>query len=288
MSDYIVIPNVLNTVFNVACHYPNLQVLCLSGVALEDNGMKMLAEYLSNLQRLIKLDISCNNISSIGLAYISSSKNYFTSLESLNISHNPITNAGLVHLHLIIQQSTNLRSLFLCDVDIDHDCYDYASELYLDNIEDLDLSFNMLGRTGISGFFIRLEPTRLKYLNVRNTGSSMVLRECVLFLERNQADCLHSIDFSSLDLDDEDLDLLCSCLESAGNLQHLWLADNPRVTHMCIDRIKHLSVKFVYMAGGKPVDISKIDSINLDKMSLTGYGQSNLFKNAPYNVKVSL
>lgn len=288
MSDYILMPNILNTVLNVVCHYQHLQILCLSGVALEDNGMKMLSEYLSNLQRIIKLDISCNNISSIGLSYIASDNKCLINLESFNISYNPITNIGLVHLRLITQNSTSLRSLFLRDIDIDHDCYDYASELYLDNIEDLDLSFNMLGRMGVSGFFIRLDPMRLKYLNVRNTGSSMVLRECAMFLERNQADSLHSIDLSSLDLEDEDLDLLCNCLESAGNLKNLWLADNPRVTQMCIDRIKHLSVKFVHMAGCKPIDISQIDSIDLEQISLTSYGQSNLFKNAPYNVKVSL
>lgn len=291
MSDCIIMPNILNIILNVACHYQNLQVLCLSGVALEDSGMKMLAEYLSNLQQLLKLDVSCNNISCVGIGHwttsISNNK-CLINLESFDISHNPITNAGLAHFRLITQYSVNLRSLFLRDIDIDHNCYDYASELYLDNIEDLDLSFNMLGRTGVSGFFIRLDPMRLKYLNVRNTGSSTVLRECALFLERSQADCLHSIDFSSLDLEDEDLDLLCSCLESAGNLQHLWLADNPRVTQMCMDRIKHLSVKFIYMAGCTPVDISQIDTINLEQMSLTGRGQSNLFKNAPYNVKVSL
>lgn len=291
MSDCIVMPNVLNIALNVACHYQNLQVLCLSSVALEDNGMKMLSEYLSNLQRLIKLDVSCNNISSVGLGYWATSASdnkCLINLEYFDISHNPITNAGLAHLRLITQHSTSLRSLFLQDVDIDHNCYDHASELFLDNVEDLDLSFNKLGRTGISGFFIRLDPMRLKYLNVRNTGSSMILRECVMFLERNQADCLQSIDLSSLDLEDEDLDLLCSCLESAGNLQHLWLADNPRITQMCIDRIKHLNVKFVHMAGCKPVDIFQIDTIDLEQMSLSGYGQSNLFKNAPYNVKVSL
>lgn len=288
MSDFIVMPNILNTILNVVCHYQHLQVLCLSGVALEDNGMKMLSEYLSYLQRLIKLDVSCNNISSLGLSYIASDNKSLINLETFNISYNPITNVGLVHLRLITQKSTSLRSLFLRDIDIDHDCYDYASELYLDNIEDLDLSFNMLGRLGVSGFFIRLDPMCLKYLNVRNTGSSMVLRECAMFLERNQADSLHSLDLSSLDLEDEDLDLLCNCLESAGNLKNLWLADNPRVTQMCIDRIKHLSVKFVHMAGCKSIDISQIDSIDLEQMSLTGYGQSNLFKNAPYNVKVSL
>lgn len=291
MSNFIVMPNILNIIINVVCHYQHLQILLLSGVALEDNGMKMLSEYLTSLQRLIKLDISCNNITSTGLEYWSttmSDNKCLNNLESFNISHNPITNVGLAHLRLITQHSTNLRSLYLRDIDIDHDCYDYASELYLDNIEDLDLSFNILGRTGISGFFIRLDPMRLKHLNVRNTGSSMVLRECVMFLERSQADCLHSIDVSSLDLEDEDLDLLCSCLESAGNLQHFWLADNPKVTQMCIDRIKHLSVKFVHMAGGTPVDITQIDTIGLEQMSLTGYGQSDLFKNAPYNVKVSL
>uniref|UniRef100_A0A2H8TJ11 Tonsoku-like protein n=1 Tax=Melanaphis sacchari TaxID=742174 RepID=A0A2H8TJ11_9HEMI len=291
MSDYVLMPNVLNITLNVACHYHHLQQLCLSGVALEDNGMKMLSEYISNLQQLTKLDISCNNISSVGIGYWTASitNNIFlTNLESLNISHNPITNAGLAHLRLITQHSTSLRSLYIRDIDIDHDCYDYASELYLDNIEDLDLSFNMLGRTGVSGFFIRLDPMRLKYLNVRNTGSSMVLRECTLFLERSQADCLHSIDLSSLDLEDEDLDLLCNCLESAGNLQHIWLADNPKVTQMCIDRIKHLSVKFVHMAGCKPVDVSQFDTINLEQMSISGYGDSTLFKNAPYNVKVLL
>lgn len=291
MSDCIAMPNVLNITLNVACHYQNLQVLCLSGVALEDSGMKMLAEYMSNLQQLLKLDVSCNNISSIGIGHWTSSisnNKCLINLESFDISHNPIANAGLAHFRLITQHSVNLRSLFLRDVDIDHNCYDYASELYLDNIEDLDLSFNILGRTGVSGFFIRLDPMRLKYLNVRNTGSSMVLRECVLFLERSQADCLHSIDFSSLDLEDEDLDLLCSCLESAGNLQCLWLADNPRVTQMCMDRIKHLNVKFVYMAGCTEVDVSQIDTIDFEQMSLTGSGQSNLFKNAPYNVKVSL
>lgn len=288
MADCIVVFNVLSVVLNVACRYQNLQVLCLSGVALEDSGMKIISEHLSNLQQLIKLDVSCNNISSVGLSYISCDNRCLISLELLNINHNPITNAGLAHLRLITQHSTSLRSLFLCDIDIDHDCYNHASELYLDNIEDLDVSFNKLGRTGVSGFFIRLDPSRLKYLNVRNTGSSMVLRECALFLERDQLDCLHSIDVSSLDLEDEDLDLLCSCLESAGNLQYLWLADNPRVTQMCIDRIKHLSVKFVHMAGCKPVDVSQIDSTHLEKMSLTGYGQSNLFKNAPFNVKVLL
>lgn len=291
MSDCIAMPNVLNITLNVACHYQNLQVLCLSGVALEDSGMKMLAECMSNLQQLLKLDVSCNNISSIGIGHWTSSisnNKCLINLESFDISHNPIANAGLAHFRLITQHSVNLRSLFLRDVDIDHNCYDYASELYLDNIEDLDLSFNILGRTGVSGFFIRLDPMRLKYLNVRNTGSSMVLRECVLFLERSQADCLHSIDFSSLDLEDEDLDLLCSCLESAGNLQCLWLADNPRVTQMCMDRIKHLNVKFVYMAGCTEVDVSQIDTIDFEQMSLTGSGQSNLFKNAPYNVKVSL
>lgn len=291
MTDYVIMPNVLNIVLNVACHYQNLQVLCLSGVALEDNGMKMLSEYLLNLQRLIKLDLSCNNITSTGLGHWAkkvSDNKCLVNLEYFNINHNPITNAGLAYLHLIIQHSTSLRSLFLRDIDINHNCYDCAAELYLDNIEDLDLSFNMLGRTGVSGFFVRLDPMRLKYLNVRNTGSSMVLRECVLFLERNQADCLHSIDLSSLDLEDEDVDLLCSCLESTGNLEHLWLADNPRITQMCIDRIKHLSVKFVHLAGCKPVDVSQIDSINLEHMSLTGYGQSNLFKDAPYNVKISL
>lgn len=288
MSDYIVMPNVLSIFLNVTCHYQNLQVLCLSGVALEDNGMKMVSEHLSNLQRLIKLDVSCNNISSVGLSYIACVEKCLTSLEILNISYNPITNAGLSHLRLITQHSTSLRSLYLSNIDIDQDCYNFASELYLENIEDLDLSFNMLGRTGVSGFFIRLDPTRLKYLNVRNTGSSMVLRECALFLENNQAECLHSLDFSSLDLEDEDLDLLCSCLESAGNLQHLWLADNPRVTQMSIDRIKHLSVKVVHMSGCKPIDISQINIADLEKMSLTGHGQSNLFKNAPYNVKISL
>lgn len=291
MSDYITMPNLLNITLNVACHYQNLHVLSLSGIALEDNGMKMLSDHLSNLNRLTKLDVSCNNISSIGIGYWAASvadKKSLNNLESFNISHNPITNAGLAHLRLITQHSTGLRSLFLRDVDIDHDCYDIASELYLDNIEDLDLSFNMLSRTGVSGFFIRLDPMRLKYLNVRNTGSSMVLRECVLFLERSQAESLHSIDFSGLDLEDEDMDLLCSCLESAGNLQHLGLADNPRVTQMCMDRIKHLSVKFVHMAGCKPVDMSHIDTVDLEQMSLSGHGQSVLFKNAPYNVKVSL
>ncbi|VVC40748.1 Tetratricopeptide repeat,Tetratricopeptide repeat-containing domain,Tetratricopeptide-like helical [Cinara cedri] len=291
MSDYIIMPNILNIALNVACHHKHLQVLCLSGVALEDIGMKMLSDHLSSLQQLTKLDVSCNNVSSIGIGYWATSladKKSLNSLESFNISHNPLTNAGVAYLRLITQHLTSLRSLFLRDVDIDHNCYDDASELYLDNIEDLDLSFNMLTRTGISGFFIRLDPTRLKYLNVRNTGSSTVLRECVLFLERNQADSLHSVDFSGLDLEDEDIDLLCSCLESAGNLEHLWLADNPRVTQMCIDRIKHLSVKFVHMAGCKPVDISLIETIDLEQMSLSGYGQSNLFKNAPYNVKVSL
>ncbi|KAL5234044.1 hypothetical protein ACI65C_001454 [Semiaphis heraclei] len=291
MSDYMMTPNVLHITLNVACHYHHLQLLCLSGVALEDNGMKMLSEYMSNLQQLIKLDVSCNNVSSIGIGYWTTSitNNKCTmNLEFLDISHNPITNAGLAHLRVITQNVSSLRSLYLRDIDINHDCYDYASELYLDNIEELDLSFNMLGRTGVSGFFIRLDPMRLKYLNVRNTGSSMVLRECTLFLERSQADCLHSIDLSSLDLEDEDLDLLCNCLESAGNLQHLWLADNPKVTQMCIDRIKHLSVKFVHMAGCKPVDISQFDTIDLEQMSISGYGDSTLFKNAPYNVKVSL
>jgi len=291
MSDYIMMPNVLQTTLNVACHYHHLQLLCLSGVALEDNGMKILSEYMSNLQQLIKLDVSCNNVSSIGIGYWTTSitNNKCTmNLEFLDISHNPITNAGLAHLRVITQNFSSLRSLYLRDIDINHDCYDYASELYLDNIEDLDLSFNMLGRTGVSGFFIRLDPMRLKYLNVRNTGSSMVLRECTLFLERSQADCLHSIDLSSLDLEDEDLDLLCNCLESAGNLQNLWLVDNPKVTQMCIDRIKHLSVKFVHMAGCKPVDISQLDTIDLEQMSISGYGDSTLFKNAPYNVKVSL
>ncbi|XP_050428178.1 tonsoku-like protein [Adelges cooleyi] len=291
MSDCIVDKNVLSIALNIACRYQGLQVLCLSGVALEDSGMKVLSENRSNLQQLSKIDLSCNNISWIGLKHWSLTapdNKSLASLESLDISHNPITNAGLIHLRAITQHCISLRSLWLRDIDIDQDCCDYASELYLDNIEDLDLSFNNLGRTGISGFFTRLDPTCLKYLNIRNTGTSTVLRECALFLERSQADQLHSIDLSSLDLDDEDIDILCSCLESAGNLQHLWLANNPRVTQMSLDRIKHLSVKFVYLAGCKPVNVSLVDSIDLEKISLTGYGQSKLFKEAPYNVKVLL
>ncbi|XP_050532638.1 tonsoku-like protein [Daktulosphaira vitifoliae] len=291
MSNHIFKRNSLNIALNVACHYQSLKVLCLSGIAFEDSGMKLLSENLSNLQQLNKLDISCNNISSNGLsswATIAIKNKSLISLEFLDLSYNPICNDGLSNLRTIIQCALNLRSLILRNVDIDQDCYDYASELYLDNLEELDLSYNKLGRTGVSGFFTRLDPMNLKYLNVCNTGTSMVLRECVLFLERSQADRLHSIDLSSLDLDDEDIDVLCNCLGSVGNLENLWLTNNPRVTQISLERIKHLSVKFVYMAGCKPVDISSVENISLEKMSLSAHGHSNLFKDAPYNVKISL
>lgn len=176
----------------------NLHHLNLSGNFILDECLELLSSSLLSLENLTVLNLSMNQITSEGLHHIAnifsnqSEKSVLEHLVHLDLSYNPLGNASLKHLS-IITRHLKLRTMKLMDVDFTSEIFDDFSnrniELYLDYIEELNISENRLDKEDILRFIHWMRPTNLQILDISNntvTEHGLVV-EIVRIFEANSA-----------------------------------------------------------------------------------------------------
>lgn len=134
-----------------------------------NEGVQQLCTSLPSLIQLRALNLSMNNITSEGIRYLSSifadqSKPILENFYDLNLSYN-LLNDDCLHYLSIITNNLKLRKLNLSACNLTNDIFDinpYTS-LNLDNIENLDLSYNSLNKNSICRF--------ISYLNFKHVIS---------------------------------------------------------------------------------------------------------------------
>ncbi|XP_063227977.1 tonsoku-like protein [Bacillus rossius redtenbacheri] len=242
----------LGPVFQALRHQSTLARLHLGGNVLQDEGVKLLADCLQTLSQLEVLDISCNNVTSAGLAHLTKgSASSLASLRTLNLGFNPIGNSGVKHLCALTSSLASLKELVLtsCGFTLDGFKVKFLEseppDLCVDGVEKLDISRNAVGREGVMSFLARLSPGALVSLNLAHSAAppqdrsddGSVAAELSLFFERSAPESLRSLDLAGCNLRDADVCELTRTLGAARHLSFLGLAHNPRLGSSSLRRL---------------------------------------------------
>lgn len=176
----------------------NLHHFNLSGNFILSDCLELLCSSLPSLENLTTLNLSMNLLTSDGLHHIAniistqSEKSVLENLVVLDLSYNPLGNESLKHL-AIITRYLKLHTLKLVDVDFTSEIFEDLSnrnvELYLDYLEELDISENRMDKDDILKFILWIRPANLQVLNVSNNRitESGLLVETVRIFEANSS-----------------------------------------------------------------------------------------------------
>lgn len=174
----------------------NLHHLDLSGNFMSNECMELLCLSFASLENLTTLNLSMNLITSDSLHHLANifsnhpDKSVMENLNYLDLSFNPLGNESLRHLS-IITRHLNLRVLKLVDVDFTSEIFEDFSnrnvELYMDYLEELDISENRMDKDDILKFILWTRPANLHTLNVSNNSvtENGLLVEIVRIFEAN-------------------------------------------------------------------------------------------------------
>ncbi|XP_044760156.1 tonsoku-like protein isoform X2 [Coccinella septempunctata] len=223
--------------------------LDLSNNFLSLDCVKLLAASLQTLENLTKMNLSCTNLHTEEIRYLSntfsnSPVNILTKMYSLNLSENFIGDESFQDIATITRH-LSLKELDLSFLNFTEDVfkksYNRNSSLSLANIEQLNLSGNGFGNAAFSEILSQVNGNRLSSLDVGNNKATEGLATLLI-------DCLNKsasrFNFECLNLswcpvtDTEVFSLLRYC----DNLKTLNLS-YTNITSLTLRRI--LETKFV-------------------------------------------
>nr|XP_018915883.1 PREDICTED: tonsoku-like protein [Bemisia tabaci] len=264
----------LDVILTIVARHP-LKSLMLSE-PLDQNMFEMIAECLSISKDLTVLNLKNTGLSTEELLVLSNvPENVWQNLQYLNLSHNPLRDESFIPLSNIAKSAPNLRYLNIENCDFTSKCVNTVSELFLENLEELNVSYNELQAEGLLAFLRCLEPTKLKSLRLGATGSNTVLRELALFLDGRNLEKLQTIDLSLLSLSDCDIEIFCNSVKGGVNLEYLNLMDNPELTQKSFSLVvrQFQRLKTLLLSGA---DFGSIDQNDLRKFSYCNLSSSFL------------
>ncbi|KRT81298.1 Ankyrin repeat-containing protein [Oryctes borbonicus] len=242
----------------------NIHHLDLSGNSILNGYIELLCAALPSLENLSALNLSMNLITSDGLHYIA---NIFTSqseigilenLTNLDLSFNPLGNESLRHL-AIITRHLKLHILKLIDVDFTSEIFDEFSnrnvELYLDYLEELDVSENTMDKDDLLKFILWIRPANLQVLNVSNNNVTEcgLIVETVRIFEANSTPFwkFKHFNFSRCKITDVEVYELLRLLSGAENFVTLNLSYNEDLSSISLRRLldHDHTIKELYLEG---------------------------------------
>ena len=150
--------------------------LCdMSNVHFGDVGATLISAFLFQKDRILKLNISHNNISNDGAVTISKYLNINNTLQQLDISHNQVSCIGIINISKALLTNISLQILDISHNNISNDGAVAISE-YLNNnntLQQLDLSHNQVSSFGIiSNSKALLTNTILQVLDISHNNIS--------------------------------------------------------------------------------------------------------------------
>lgn len=172
----------------------NLIELNFSGNFMTDECLQLLCASLPSLTNLMTLNLSLNHLTadglkSLGETFTNSDRPILENLIGLNLSYNPIFDDGFRHL-AVISRYLRLRALDLSSVNLSTHIFEKFHnknvELYLGNVETLNISHNELNKNEIVRFVSWLNPGAIEELDVSNNRvtEGRLLREIMEVLKR--------------------------------------------------------------------------------------------------------
>ncbi|GJQ70821.1 hypothetical protein Trydic_g748 [Trypoxylus dichotomus] len=242
----------------------NLHHLDLSGNSILNEYVELLCSALPSLENLSTLNLSMNFITGEALHHIANmfttqtEKSILENLISLDLSFNPLGNESLKHL-AIITRHLKLRTLKLIDVDFTAEIFDEFSnrnvELYLDYLEELDLSENEMNKDDLLKFILWIRPANLQVLNVSNNSVTEcgLIVETVRIFETNSTPFwkFKTFNFSRCKITDVEIYELLRLLSGAEHFMALNLSYNENLSSISLRRLldHDHTIKELYLEG---------------------------------------
>nr|CAD7258754.1 unnamed protein product [Timema shepardi] len=249
----------------------SLLELNLAGVLLQDEGVKLVASCLENLPQLQSLDLSTNNITSLGISYLRDAvirlDSILKSLTSLKLDYNPLGNHSLDTLSVLTSRMMSLKALSVqhCDFTNDHKWNQVF--LCLDCVEILEVAHNELGHEGVKCFLGRMLPNKLKMLNLTNTAlkkEGSITAEVCEFFKGSRPDNLTHLQLSGCYLKDVDIQKLTRVFGIATQLEFVNLSNNPSLSAFTLREILQGDVASMVEMTGCPNMTTRLESVFTD------------------------
>nr|CAD7408470.1 unnamed protein product [Timema cristinae] len=249
----------------------SLLELNLAGVLLQDEGVKLVASCLENLPQLQSLDLSTNNITSLGISYLRDAvirlDSILKSLTSLKLDYNPLGNHSLDTLSVLTSRMMSLKALSVqhCDFTNDHKWNQVF--LCLDCVEILEVAHNELGREGVKCFLGHMLPNKLKMLNLTNTAlkkEGPITAEVCEFFKGSKPDNLTHLQLSGCYLKDVDIQKLTGVFGIATQLEFVNLSNNPSLSVFTLREILQGDVASMVDMTGCPNMTTRLESVFTD------------------------
>nr|CAD7431057.1 unnamed protein product [Timema monikensis] len=246
----------------------SLLELNLAGVLLQDEGVKLVASCLENLPQLQSLDLSTNNITSLGISYLRDAvirlDSILKSLTSLKLDYNPLGNHSLDTLSVLTSRMMSLKALSVqhCDFTNDHKWNQVF--LCLDCVEILEVAHNELGREGVKCFLGHMLPNKLKMLNLTNTAlkkEGPITAEVCEFFKGSKPDNLTHLQLSGCYLKDVDIHKLTGVFGIATQLEFVNLSNNPSLSVFTLREILQGDVASMVDMTGCPNMTTRLESV---------------------------
>nr|CAD7406048.1 unnamed protein product [Timema poppensis] len=249
----------------------SLLELNLAGVLLQDEGVKLVASCLENLPQLQSLDLSINNITSLGISYLRDAvirlDSILKSLTSLKLDYNPLGNHSLDTLSVLTSRMMSLKALSVqhCNFTNDHKWNQVF--LCLDCVEILEVAHNELGQEGVKCFLGRMSPNKLKMLNLTNTAlkkEGSITAEVCEFFKGSRPDNLTHLQLSGCYLKDVDIQKLTRVFGIATQLEFVNLSNNPSLSAFTLREILQGDVASMVEMTGCPNMTTRLESVFTD------------------------
>ncbi|CAG2060303.1 unnamed protein product [Timema podura] len=245
--------------------------LNLAGVLLQDEGVKLVASCLENLPQLQSLDLSTNNITSLGISYLRDAvirlDSILKSLTCLKLGYNPLGNHSLDSLSVLTSRVMSLKALSVqhCDFTNDHKWNQVF--LCLDCVEILEVAHNELGREGVKCFLGHMLPNKVKMLNLTNTAlkkEGSITAEVCEFFKGSRPDNLTHLQLSGCYLKDVDIQRLTGVFGLATQLEFVNLSNNPSLSVFTLREILQGDVASMVEMTGCPNMTTHLESVFTD------------------------
>lgn len=156
-------------IFKALNHQATLKSINLTNNSIGNEGVKLLCESLHTLSHIESIDLSGNLIDANGVQYILSTfekanHSICKNFQSLNLNYNYISDLGFKYIMKISQfvkfETLSLRNNHIEILDIIEDVSS------LQNLKNIDLSLNNLGKNALYKLFKSLENGCLKNLQI--------------------------------------------------------------------------------------------------------------------------
>nr|CAD7197307.1 unnamed protein product [Timema douglasi] len=249
----------------------SLMELNLAGVLLQDEGVKLVASCLENLPQLQSLDLSTNNITSLGISYLRDAvirlDSILKSLTSLKLDYNPLGNHSLDTLSVLTSRMMSLKALSVQQCDFTNDHKWNQVFLCLDCVEILEVAHNELGQEGVKCFLGRMSPNKLKMLNLTNTAlkkEGSITAEVCEFFKGSRPDNLTHLQLSGCYLKDVDIQKLTGVFWIATQLEFVNLSNNPSLSAFTLREILQGDVASMVEMTGCPNMTTRLESVFTD------------------------